>query len=245
MLFDLHVHTTYSDGKWNIKEAVNKLKTLGASIIAITDHFYSIKTFKPPKGYRFLDLKRLDEYVHECLSHNAIPGLELEYSDQLNSTAVEKEHVKNIPVRIGSIHFIMGVDIFSDAVLNLNHSKLIDMYIEHTINLIQDPKVNIIGHILSPPNKLIKPLNNALTESLMKEIALKIEHHNKIVEINGKHPSPIKLLKLLSERNISFSIASDSHSPEEANRILQVKSIINHLKIESKIVDPNVFTSTF
>ncbi len=37
-MIDLHMHTTYSDGQYNVKELINKLNELGIKYASITDH---------------------------------------------------------------------------------------------------------------------------------------------------------------------------------------------------------------
>ncbi|MGL5917987.1 MAG: PHP domain-containing protein, partial [Cetobacterium sp.] len=36
--YDLHTHTTYSDGTFSVQELLNRAKSIGLSGISITDH---------------------------------------------------------------------------------------------------------------------------------------------------------------------------------------------------------------
>ena len=67
--FDLHIHTTNSDGEYNIKEIIKKIKSKKIEVFSITDHD-SIKSIKQIKE---LDLEGL----------TYIPGIEI--SSVLNS----------------------------------------------------------------------------------------------------------------------------------------------------------------
>ena len=37
-MIDLHIHTNYSDGTWDLKETLIEAEKSGAKIISITDH---------------------------------------------------------------------------------------------------------------------------------------------------------------------------------------------------------------
>lgn len=89
MLTDLHIHSTYSDGKLTIQEIVDLYGNLGFNIIAITDHLCEEESFLG-KASNFLDktltkstfskyLKEIEVEGHRALIKYGmlvIPGIE-------------------------------------------------------------------------------------------------------------------------------------------------------------------------
>lgn len=37
-MIDLHIHSNYSDGTWNLEELLKNAESSGANVISITDH---------------------------------------------------------------------------------------------------------------------------------------------------------------------------------------------------------------
>ena len=54
--FDLHIHTTYSDGQYNLKDTLEKIKESKIKVFSITDHD-SIDSIKEIANYDLYDMK--------------------------------------------------------------------------------------------------------------------------------------------------------------------------------------------
>ena len=90
MLADMHIHSTYSDGKLTIAEIVDFFGSRGFKIIAITDHLCEEKTFlgkasnflkktltKETFPYYMKEIKAEGERAMKHYGMLVIPGLEL------------------------------------------------------------------------------------------------------------------------------------------------------------------------
>ncbi|HJJ38571.1 MAG TPA: histidinol-phosphatase [Methanocorpusculum sp.] len=153
-IFDLHVHTTFSDGANTPEEVVLKAIELGFSRIGISDHSY---------------LKEAEEW---CMKEDAVPryrktvrSLKEKYQDRIEVLCgIEQDVFSPRPAVgfdyvIGSAHFLKigkefvavddSADILSDAAekyFDGDMYKLAELYFAQEAGVVSATHADIVGH---------------------------------------------------------------------------------------------------
>ncbi len=192
-MYDLHIHSVYSDGKAKIDEIARKAKERGLKVIAIVDHSIEHEkglTTRKAKLRQIEIEKAMDKYNIEILS-----GIECGI---LENGKIEKPDFE-FDIIIASIHSYLP-------------SK---EYYERIFKCIENEEIDILGHL----HAKMFSLNGRDEEKEHKLVDMLIES-GVALEINSYHNSPpLDFLLLCKESKINYSIGSDSHSIERVGDI--------------------------
>ena len=197
---DLHVHTTWSDGKLSVKEMAEAALKRGLKLLAITDHSQSLGVAGG------LNPEDLAAQRVEIDSVQAELGKRLRL---LQGTEVE--------IRAdGSLDYpdevLAGLDIvFASLHTGLRQPR--DKVTERLLNAIRNPHVDAIGH---PTGRLIPDREPADLD--MDAVFAAAAEHGVALEINA-HPSRLDLDDIYSRRavelGIPLSINTDAHAESD------------------------------
>ena len=193
---DLHVHSTYTDGRATIEEMAEAAKKRGCRYIAVTDHSQRIAMAHG------LDPERLRGQMHEI--------------DKLNEQQKRFVILKGIEVDIledGSLDLPDAVLQELDVVVCSVHSKFklpVEKQTERIIRAMDNPYCSILGH---PTGRLIGK-REGYQVNLEKIIDAAAER-GCFLEINSQ-PDRLDLaapyIRLAKERGVMLSISTDAHS---------------------------------
>ncbi len=233
---DLHMHTTYCDGKNSAEEMVLSAVEKGLDTVGIATH-----------SYTFFDDLYCIKKEKIALFQREVNGLKEKYKDKIRVLCgVEQDYFSDCPLdgfdySIGSVHYFLvkgkyyHVDhcpeYFFNAVNTLfggDYYLAAENYYQNVSNVIEKTGADIIGHFdlvskFNEDNKLfdvnhpryVKAYTNAL-EKLIKT--------GKPFEINtgaiarGYRTSPYPMDKMIQIIKISggkFILSSDAHSSEK------------------------------
>ena len=191
---DLHIHTTYTDGKASIKEMVSKAYEKGYKYIAITDHSKHLTVAKGLDEKRLLEQIEEIEKLNEELDIEILKGIECDILED-GSLDLSDEVLKRLDVVLGAVHFKF----------NLSKEKQTD----RVIRAIKNPYLNIIAH---PTGRVIGHRN--AYELDMDRIFEVCAKEGVFLEINAQ-PERLDLNDILAReaknRGVKLSIATDSH----------------------------------
>lgn len=242
--YDLHSHTKYSDGS-DMKKMIKAAETTGIKGIGFTDHYILSQdnygrrekfnlgeTYKKRRKDIQKYRKKSDLEIFEAVEINYIPSDEQKIKQFLETA--------NFDYSIGSVHIAHGYD-FTKHKLFKNMSKkqkekAIDSYYERLIKMIKTDIFDIIGHIDLPER--IDELRDLTKKDHYKKVSSAIVKSNSIPEINagrvfssyGKiHPNP-DYIKIFTDKNIPFTIGSDSHTPKQIKKRNEYLSIYYQTK---------------
>jgi putative hydrolase len=201
---DYHVHCNYNDhsaSDLTIKNIIAQAEKIGLRVIALTEH-----------------VRRTSDWVPRYLA---------EIRAETDAVASSNKLLKVIPgfeakiLRDGSIdccegysrdHFIVASfhTIFGDK----------SIWIEALKSAIQNPDVDVIGHLAPEPTF-------DLNEEELSELASLIFSNHKIIELNAKYhrPPPRWLLKF-KEKNVRFHLGSDAHSLQEIGDFSRISDLV-------------------
>ena len=234
-LYDLHTHTTYSDGESTPEEMVQRAIEMGLTKIGFSDHSYTAF-----EDYYCLTPRSTEEYKSEI---NALKekykgrieilcGIEQDYYTDLEPTGFD--------YIIGSVHFVkiqneyIAVDDTEEILANAADKyfggdiySLIELYYETVADVVNKTGADIIGHL-----DLITKFNEGgrmFDEShpryvkAYKSAVDKLINYNKPFEINSgaisrgyrTAPYPSKeIIDYIKSKGGTLIHSSDSHSKD-------------------------------
>lgn len=193
---DLHMHTTYSDGKLSIMEMANAAKQRGMKYICITDHSQASAQAGGLKAEEVLA-----QQIEVRKVNAEIDGIEVLHGSEVDIKAD------------GSLDFEDEVLAQLDWVMASPHVALRqekDVYTARLIRAIQNPHVDCIGH---PTGRLIGRREPAKVD--MDAVIAVAAEYNTALELNA-NPQRLDLdalyIKLAVEKGVIISINTDAHS---------------------------------
>jgi len=191
ILMDLHVHTTYSDGKITIREAIRHARGKGLSCIAITDHF---STFLSMYKETLVDVN-IDEYISDITREREEARIKCLIGIEIDMGSI-RQAILTIPLE--RFEFILFENVNSLDVLEevIDLTKPLDPTIVRSLahnSLHEDYRTNV--------KKLCKILvrNNICFELNSSYL----ENRNTV--------SQAELLRPLVQSGVTFTIGSDAH----------------------------------
>tara|TARA_Y100001970_G_scaffold293565_1_gene441228 strand:- start:3651 stop:5486 length:1836 start_codon:yes stop_codon:yes gene_type:complete len=205
---DCHMHSTYSDGKNTIQEMAQKAKELNYEYIVITDHSQSLKIANG------LTPERLFEKAKETQKLNS------------ENIGVKIFHGSEVDIlKDGSLDYKDEVLENLDFIVASVHSKFDESCEERYLKVIENPYVNVIGHMTTQEYGSRKPL-----ELDYDKIFAKAAKHNVAIEINcsaRRNDIPSDLIPLALKHGCKFFLNTDSHSTQQ---LLNMQIGVNLLK---------------
>jgi len=196
---DLHMHTTWSDGKATIQEMAEKAMELGYEYIAITDHSPSSTIANGLSIERLNEKKKELEKVNKKIKGiNILMGSEVDIKMD-GSLDYPDEVLRELDVVIASVHSGFKMDR--------------DTITKRIVGALENPYVHALGH---PTGRLInerEPYDVDIDQVI--ETALK---YDKALEVNASYQRlDLKDLHVRKavEAGVKIIISTDAHRPEQ------------------------------
>jgi DNA polymerase (family 10) len=202
---DLHMHSTWSDGKASIREMAEAARARGYRYMAITDHSAYLGITNG------LDAKRLRQQAAEVEALNAefavdgfriLRGIEVDITAD-GSLALSDEVLAELDIVVASPHVSLR--------------QPIEQATERLLRAIRNPHVDIIGH---PTGRLIG--NRAGSEIDLDAIGRAAAETGTLLEVNSG-PDRLDLdapsVRRVLELGARITIDSDAHHPDNLSWI--------------------------
>ena len=200
LISDLHMHTTWSDGKLGILEMAQIAKASGLQYIAITDHSVSLGIANG------LSIKRLRQQAEEIQVANEALGPDFHI---LHGTEIEikADGTMDYPDEVlAELDFVI-------ASLHTGLSQAREQVTERLLNALNNPHVDMIGH---PTGRLIGERAGADLD--MDVILATAVQTDTILEVNAS-PQRLDLrdshVRRALELGAKISINTDAHHPDQ------------------------------
>ncbi len=206
---DYHVHCNYNDhsaSDLTVKNIIARGEEMGLRVIALTEHVRRTSDWVP----RYLAEIRAETTIASTNKLKLIAGFEAKILRD-GSIDCREEYSRNHFI-VASFHTIFG-------------DKRI--WIEALKSTIQNPDVDVIGHLAPEPAF-------DLNDHELSELASLIFSNHKIIELNAKyHRPPPRWLVKFKEHQVRFHLGSDAHSLEEIGNFSRISDLIAMVKDDS------------
>ncbi|MCU4926957.1 PHP domain-containing protein [Halobacteria archaeon AArc-dxtr1] len=232
-MHDYHAHTNYSDGQF-LYGMVQAAEEAGLEGIGFADHCTISEREYPEReraalGFN-LDLtyerrRRAIEGFRERTDLRIYDAVEVDYHPADEGTIEDFLDTAGFEYAIGSVHELDGRNVqapsqFADE-SPARLDALIEEYVETLIALVDSELFAVAAHL--DLFERTPPLRGRATKEQYHRIADAFERSRTIPEINAGralhemavvHPDE-SLLAVLLDRDIEFTVGSDSHTPQE------------------------------
>jgi putative hydrolase len=206
---DYHVHCNYNDhsaSDLTIKNVISRAEKIGLKVIALTEHVRRTSDWVP----RYLHEIRV-ETAANCNKLKVISGFEAKILKDGSIDCCE-EYSRDYFI-VASFHTIFG-------------DKRI--WMEALMTAIQNPDVDVIGHLAPEPTF-------DLDDHELSDLASLIFSNRKIIELNAKyHRPPQRWLLKFKERAVRFHLGSDAHSLQEIGNFSRISDLIAMVQDDSR-----------
>ena len=192
-MYDLHIHSVYSDGNASIDEIAKKAKEMGMRAIAIVDH--SIELY-----FGLTEAKARQREI------------DIENAESLYGIKI----YSGIECSIDAAGEIALPDFEFDFVIASVHEIVYGReYYDRVLQCITKNEIDVLGH---PFSKLFG-FNHPLPE-MDERLLDAIEDSGIAIELNSSHHSPPdSFLELCRDRKLKYSIGSDAHVLEKVGDV--------------------------
>jgi putative hydrolase len=199
---DFHVHTTYNDhssSDLTISNVLDMAEKRGLQTLAFTEHV------RKSSGQWTSDyLREIESLKDSNKRMNIIAGFEAK---------ILPDGTIDCPEQYAHEYFLIA------SFHTVYRDKRI--WIRALEKAIQNPDVDVIGHIAPEPDF-------TLEREEMERLARLIATNGKIVELNAKyHRPPPDLLKVFKQNSIRFHLGSDAHSLYEVGDFGRIADLIS------------------
>jgi putative hydrolase len=217
---DYHIHCNYNDhsaSNLTIKNVIAHAEKIGLKVIAVTEHVRKTSDWVP----RYIDEMRAESAAAKSNKLKVIPGFEAKILKDGSIDCCE-EYSKDYFI-VASFHTIFGDK---------------RLWIEALKSAIQNPDVDVIGHLAPEPTF-------DLDDQELSDLASLIFSNRKIIELNAKYhrPPPRWLLKF-KEHAVRFHLGSDAHSLEEIGNFSRISDLIAMIQDDSRSSRGSPYQST-
>ena len=214
LLTDLHIHSTWTDGKAEVREICERAEELGLGRIGFTDHVRSSSTYC--KAY-VEEIKRLaPEFDFQLLA-----GFEAKAADETGGLDISKDCRAMADFVVGSVHSIpteggfRRPETFSPEELEKAEHRL-------GLALVQGGQAHVLAHA----GGMSLSLHGRFDQDRMEEIILACSDSGTAFEINSRYHGSLLpwLLDTLQRHNPLVSLGSDAHDIARVGHCAQLLS---------------------
>ena len=200
---DLHMHTTASDGKANIRAMAEAAKAMGYDYISISDHSQRATIANGLSADRLArQIDEIDEINSQLKSIRILKSCEIDILDD-GRLDLSDDILKRLDLRLGAIHYNFNLP---------RHEQT-----ERIIRAMDNPLFNIFAH---PTGRLINRRRPYDVD--MERIVDAAKDRGCFLEVNAS-PSRLDLndihCRLAKERGVMVAISTDAHSKAQLKQI--------------------------
>lgn len=202
---DLHMHTTRTDGKADVKTILRLASERGLGRVAFTEHV------RRDSGW-------FEEFAREVRAESraypelrVLVGCEAKALNAGGLLDASEEILAECDIVLGSVHRFPdgkgGLLNFAD----LSRDELMETELQLALGLLENAPIDVLAH----PGGMYMRKHEDFPEEMMRRILARGVETQVAIEINSSYLRDIPaFLKLCAEYNPFVSIASDMHRPE-------------------------------
>ena len=209
---DYHVHCNYNDHSapdLTIQNVLRRAKEIGLQTLAFTEHVRKTSDWIP-KYLKEIELHKKDGNNNDINSSNN--NFDLKVISGFEAKILADGSI-NCPEEYSKDYFLIASfhNVYGDKEVWLNALK----------RAIENPDVNVIGHIAPEPTF-------KLESSEVDTLASLIVENKKIVELNAKyHRPPSEWILIFKKRGVKFHLGSDAHSLQQIGQFVEISDLIS------------------
>lgn len=209
---DCHLHTSWTDGKNTVEEMHRAAEKAGLKAILFSEHSRKTSTewfYKFASEVRGLPASSCRAYV----------GTEVKVETRTGDIDTIPEIINQCDFVMASVHRFIDANNSVISFADTNPTQAVEIEYDLTWSVLQNPQVDIIGHIFGmsyrrfgqkPPDKTVR------------ELIARAAKFGVAVEVNSQyHPNTLKMLKWCQEFDAKVTFGSNAHTLTEVGAIMR------------------------
>ncbi|TAJ10913.1 MAG: hypothetical protein EPO61_01135 [Nitrospirae bacterium] len=210
-LTDMHLHTTYTDGRMSVAEVLELTKANGLREIGFTDHARRTSTYVP--AY-------LDEIGREaariCPEMRVFRGLEVKITTLAGEIDLAESAAASLDFVVGSLHRLPAKP-DEEVFVSWNQvepSRAVDVEVEATLAMVRLGRAQVVGHL---GRVFLEHYHVPFPDSAIRTIVEGAKRHRVAIELNGRFPAEhfARVLHHCLDVNCLVAVSSDAHKAED------------------------------
>lgn len=200
---DLHMHSTWSDGRASIQEMAEACRERGYEYMALTDHSQAVRV---AGGLTADDLRRQREEVEEA--REAVEGIHILWGCEVDilrdgSLDLPDDVLEELDLVLVAVHSHMGLEAqeMTDRVLTALEHPEVDVLVHPT------------GRILNRRDPYAVDVEAVLQKARERDVAVELNANPLRLDLNDLH------LKRAKELGLRISVATDAHRVGELDHM--------------------------
>jgi histidinol phosphatase-like PHP family hydrolase len=204
MKVDMHVHTSYSDGRDSVRDVIEAAESRGLDILAITDH-------GPGHGSgvterQVLEIRKVVEMLQPSCRVKVLVGIEAEILPTGEVLLADRE----------------GIDL---VLASCHASPSEEAYYRAVLKAMEDPRVDVLAHHAWSAGLQFGPIREH--EDRLVEL---LHDNGKAIEINSKHCLPSwDFLAKCRDAGVKYTIGSDAHRAADVGSVAWANNTARHI----------------
>jgi len=247
--YDLHTHSTYSDGIGSLHDNIHAAEAIGLSHIALTDHLSvherdwvdeALRELKgePPEGYKVKILK----------------GAEASLLDSSGKISIDKNAAAKLDIVLCDMGWhSLG---FSEDASLIPKELIIERIVECFINLCRNPLVNVVAHpfnfgrhsevVIAPAeiqvDRLLKIADAFVSRNTAFEVMNNAWWWHPLMHPREFTSQYVEIVRFFAQRGVMFTIGSDAHGIGGVGNLGWSRYVLTEADVPpGQIVDPDVY----
>ena len=238
-IYDLHTHTTYSDGPCSVEELLEKTLAAGIDGLGISDHILHGGNNTPESVRRYLD---------EVGQKPVLLGGELDLGEPLNLTDSDIDRFDYLIASVHTIYEVPGrlpalpLETYfcwsygSDPDWIRYDRKLAEAYLEQTLRQIEwhlkTYPTPILGHCQAMPFFEDLGWDHPSVISWEKEVVSLCRKYGAAIEISGLWHCPTeRMIRLARQEGLRFTFGCDCHEMKDIGDLAYSLDMVNKLSL--------------
>lgn len=209
-LTDMHLHTTYTEGRMSVAEVLERAKASGLREIGFTDHARRTSTYVP--AY----LEEIGREALTCPEVRVFRGLEAKITTLAGEIDLDEATAASLDFVVGSLH---RLPVKPDEEVFVSWSQVTparaaDLEVEATLAMMRRGRAQVVGHL---GRVYLEHYNVPFPHSAIRAIVEGAKRHRVAIELNGRFPDEhfARVLRHCLDVNCLVAVGSDAHKAED------------------------------
>ncbi|MFQ6075448.1 MAG: PHP domain-containing protein [Candidatus Bathyarchaeia archaeon] len=204
---DLHIHTTFSDGRCSVDEVVTAARLKGLRVVAITDHYSEYKPL--PKR---MTRAQLPTYLTTLEGRGVLRGVEAEVLED-GGVSMSEEVSRLCDVVIGGLHILGDRVFWYDPQPIWNPRAFVEEMRTVLIKAMETGLLDIVAHVTWLPEAIRPQTHRLLTKEWVGSIIDAASDNGIAIEISGAWRVPDEeFVRECVRHGVKLSVGSDAHN---------------------------------
>ena len=248
--YDLHTHTTFSDGTHTVEETVKFAEAMALDAVAITDHFTPGMRLYEEEGLLDVYLREIEK-ASEWADVLVLKGVEATILDLEGHISMDEETFSKLDV------VLVDLGGHSRGVIKdppKSRSKLLANVTKCVVEVASNPLFHVLAHPFNL-GRLPEPIEPShIPQEDLREMAQAMRENGKVfevmnctfwwfprMEVKRFTEQYVEVVRTFAQEGVSFSVGSDDHRTGVGNIGWSLRVLREAEVPPEQIVDPKAF----